>query len=269
MQSHQRRVFDYEGKRAIAVHMTARLQDDAGIARDESGLREASRILTEHGDPRGLLAHRMADTHLHVLLACSRADAGMFARYALSGLRKRLGLGQRFEPARMRPVTSERHLLNGLRYVFTQEAHHGTSFDRAHDGSSLPEILGLRVETGQASRRVRRLLPRLTRESARAWLGIGDFEATVPNLALLRGAAAAAFGLDYTGSDEPAQRVVRWVAAHVAAQLAPGTDIAALLDVSPRCVQRYLREAPAEKALRAVELQLRLRTFLQRNEPDW
>jgi hypothetical protein len=269
VQSHLRRVFELDGRRVIAIHLTARLRDDGGIARDQSGLRLASRIITQHGEPYGLLAHRIADTHLHALLAASRDDVAMFARYALSALRKRLSIAVPFEPARMRGITSERHLLNGARYLFLQESHHGTSFDLAHDGSSLPELLGLRVEVGQASKRLRRLLPRLSRETVRSWLAVGPFESADPDLGLLCDAAAAAFGVDYSGSAEPIQRALRRAAAHVARELSPVAVVVATLGVTPRAVQRYLLEAVPARELQAVELQLRLRSLLATAPAHW
>lgn len=193
----------------------------------------------------------------------------MFARYALSALRKRLSIAVPFEPARMRPITSERHLLNAARYVFTQEVHHETSFDVAHDGSSLPELLGLRIEAGQASKRLRRLLPRLTRETVRSWFAVGPFESCDPDLGQLRDAAAAAFGVDYSGSDEPIQRKLRRAAAHVARELAPAAVVAATLGITPRAVQRYLVEPVPASELKAVERQLRLRSFLATAPALW
>lgn len=230
-----------------------------------AGLRLASQIVFEHGDSRGLLAFRFADTHLHVLLMCLRAAAGIFARSVEGALRKRLGIPIAFEGARIRPIETVRHLSNGFRYTFRQEAHHGTAFDPAHEGSNLPELLGMRVRPSGIGARVRAAVPRLTRATLLEWLGtsvIDDSEAST-DITLVSEASAAAFGIANLYGLSRAHASARRAAVHVLDKLAPEHDPATLLSLPVRSVNRYRVEQAPATDLRAVERQLRLRTFLR------
>jgi hypothetical protein len=251
--------------RIIAFHVTGRLADDGAIARSPEALRQAARIIKRHGEGRGLLAFRVADTHFHVLIACDRATAGMFARYASAALHRCLRLEVDFERARYRAVRSERHLFAALRYIFRQEEHHGSAFDPAHEGSSLPELLGLRVGGTVMNARVRRMLPRLRREMLLEWLAVGALDSARLDPAHLGDAACAAFGLTSLEGEHPAQCQARRAAAHVCLQIAPG-EVHTLLRCSARSVRRYRRDPVTAAERRAVELQLRLRTLLHRND---
>src|SRR5688572_3308028 len=113
--------------RVLAYHVTARLADDRAIARSPEELRLASVIIKRHGEPRGLLAYSVSDTHSHSLLACDRVTAGRFALFSESALHKCLRLPVCFEAARIRPIETPRHALFSLRYVFQQAAHHGAA----------------------------------------------------------------------------------------------------------------------------------------------
>ena len=254
--------------RIIAIHVTGRLCDDGAIARTPGALCEAARIIKRHGDVRGLLAFRVSDTHYHVVLQCTREEAGMFARYASAALHRCLHLEVDFERARFRVIRSERHLFATLRYLFKQEAHHRSDFDPAHDGSSLCELLGLRVGGSIMNARVRRTLPRLRREMLLEWLGVGALDSARVNPALLCEAACAAFGLSSLEGEHPAQCQARRAAAHVGVLIAKPSKVGALLGCSARSIRRYRHEPVVAAERKAVELQLRLRTLLQRHDGD-
>ena len=158
--SHSRESWaESETKVAIAFHITMRLATSRGIARSPADLRLGSWTVIRQGRKRGLLAFRFADTHLHVIVVGSRELAGKVAFYTEASLRKRLGILVPFERARIRPIDDERHLVNALRYVLLQEDHHGTAFDVAHDGSSLPELIGMRADGGWLVKRTRERCP--------------------------------------------------------------------------------------------------------------
>lgn len=254
-------------ERGIGWHVTLRLADGRGIAREPRALRIAARVLLAQGEPRGLLAFRVADTHTHVLLACHRAAAGRFAQAAAIALRLKLRIPVSFEAYRATPITDERHLKNALRYLFLQEEHHGTAFDLGHDGSSLPDLLGMRVLGGSGMvERVRRLLPRLPRSALVEWLRAGNFEAADAHHEMLDDAACAAFALVDLRGQRPDQRRARHAAAHVAHGLSTSVSaIAKALGVVERSVRRLLATEVDPAHARAVLLQLRLRTVLRRN----
>ncbi len=245
-----------------------RPSDDRGIARDPAGLRLASRILFEHGLARGLVAFRVADTHVHVLAATSRQGAGELARYAQSSLRQRLGIPVAFERARIRPIADEAHLRNALRYLLRQESHHGTDLDPAHDGSCLPDFLGMRDLGGvRALERLRTLLPRLSAAELRTWASLPAYSQVEPNPGLLPDAAAAAFGLPDVKGTSDAHHLARVCAAH--AVPLPSAEVARLLYTGQRTVQRYRQTPAAPERVRAVLLQLRLRTTLRARAIPW
>jgi len=184
-----------EARRSIGFHLMMRLVTMGAIARAKGALRLASQLVLRAGKYRGLLAHRFADTHLHALLNGTRAQAGMFARVVETALRCVLRLNAPFDRCHMRAVHDERHLLNVLRYILRQEDHYGTAFDEAHDGSSLPDLLGLRVGAEWLAAGVEAALPRVHRQTVLGWLGLPDLESGDMEIALLADAAAAAWGL--------------------------------------------------------------------------
>ncbi len=206
---------------ALAWHVTCRLADDRAIARTPEELRLASGIIKRHGEPRGLLAYSVGDTHSHHLLACDRVAAGRFALFSETALRKRLRLPVSFEAARIRPVETPRHALFSLRYVFQQAAHHRSAFDLALDGSSLPELVGMRSVDGSMARRVRELLPRLSRAQILEWLGAPGFDACDTNPRLIVEATAGAFLLPTLSGTGAREARARTAAVHVLGDCIP------------------------------------------------
>lgn len=263
--------------RAVGYHVTLRLSDDRGIARRGPALRRAARALYGVGARRGLLAFRVADTHVHALVATDREGAGLFCRYTGCALRRVLGLPVPFEPGRLRPMESERHAWNALRYLMKQEAHHGTHFDPTHDGSSLPDLVGMRVLLegvdgpplcAPTTERLRLLFPRLGVEDVRAWLELDDLARVEPALELLPEAAAAAFGLPDLFGQGRLTQLARRAAVHAAGLDGSATQLSALLGVSRRTVFDMRRAAVAAALVGAVQLQLRLRTTVWAARPS-
>ena len=246
----------------LAHHITMRLAFDRAIARTPAELRLAARVVLQHGRTRSLLGFRVADTHLHAVVAGSRELAGSFAQLAETSLRKRLRLPVPFERARIRAIESQRHLQNTLRYVFRQEEHHGTAFDLAHDGSSLPELLGLRQLDRSIAERVQRQLPRLTRSTLLDWLGAGDLEHAPSDPHVYWEATAAALGLSSFVGTSRTHQAARRAAAHLLVPSCGAATVAEVLGISQRSLRRY-RGQPVEPALlRAIDQQARLRSAL-------
>jgi len=239
------------------------LADERGIARAPAELRIGARVLLRQGKDRGLVAFRIADTHVHALVVGSRVEAGKLALYAETCLRRHLRIPIPFERCRVRPIDNERHLLHALRYIFRQEAHHGTAFDEAHDGSSLPDLLGLRLGAAWIASRVRRLLPRLKRGTLMEWLGVPALHDVEPDLRLLADAAAAAWGVPTLHGGSVAHVRARRAAVQLLDRLVPGASALDLRGLHPRSIARY-RSQPVNAAdLNAVEQQLKLRALLR------
>jgi hypothetical protein len=125
--------------------VTIRLEDDRPIATTPAALRVVARVVLQQGEERGLLAFGAADDHLHAALAADRASAGAFARYVESALVWQLGLAARFERARIRPLHDQKHAYNTFHYAHRQDSRHELDLDRAREGTSLPDLLGLRI----------------------------------------------------------------------------------------------------------------------------
>lgn len=261
-------------RHALAYHVTMRLSDGRGIARNAATLRLAARLFVRHGMQRGLVAFRIADTHAHVLAASDRRTAGQLALYVESALRQALRLPAPFEPAHVRPISDSRHLGSAFRYVLRQEEHHGTQFDPAHDGSILPDLLGMRfIGAAPLLSRVRALLPRYTRSELVRAAGMVSFDAdSAPvELALVPDAAAASLGLGSIHGGSAAHHRARLAAVHLLGSALSAARAAQLLGLSERSVERLRARAPECALLEAARLQLRWRSarLTRQRATDW
>jgi ferredoxin-thioredoxin reductase catalytic subunit len=249
---------------AIGYHVTFRLADDGGIARTPATLRFASQLILRCGENRGLVTHRLADNHGHTLLLATREQAGTFANVVEGMLRKKLRLRVPFQPCRIRPIENERHLGRSLPYVYRQEEHHGTCFDALHDGSSLPELLGMRMGSPWVASRVRSAVPRLARTSLLDWLGAPGLDDEAMDVRHLADAASGAWGVGSLRGKSVRHIRARRVAVHVFERLAPDGCAASTLEIPGRSVRRYRAEAVSAAEIRAVELQLKLRSHIDK-----
>jgi hypothetical protein len=245
----------------VAQHVTMRLCDSRVIAPLAPARRTAARTLLETGVAHGLLAFHVVDTHAHALLACSRIAAGQFARRAQIALSKRLRLGCPFDPARIRPVNDQWHLQRSILYILNQSQRHGFADDAAHDGSSLPDMLGWRVAEVALATAVRALAPRLLvpAPAERATLMAA---AVRPDL--LADAACGALALADLSGRSASSMAGRRAAAHVGVvEGMSAATIACALALSRRRIAQMLAEPPPPvELLRATRTQLRFRSLL-------
>ena len=146
----------------IGFHVTIRLEDDRPIAATQAALRVVARVVLEQGMRVGSWrsAPRMTTfTHPSQRTEPQPARSRGMSRARWCGL----GLGARFEHARIRPLHDQKHAYNTFRYVHRQDSRHLLDLDRAREGSSLPDLLGLRVLPTSLVARVRTHLPRIRR----------------------------------------------------------------------------------------------------------
>ena len=247
----------------LAWHVILRLVDGRIIAPRADHRRLLTRLVHRHGRGRMLLAFRLVGDHLHVLLACSREEAGKFAHAVEVALRLALRIPVAFEAARIRAVRDQRHLENAFRYILRQERRHDVDIDPTMDASSLADLWGLRALGDTMAALHRELLPRVRVGRDEVGFTRVDLGAAAMAIEHLADAAAAALALATVRGKGEDRRAARAAAVHVG--LAAGWNVAAIaraLGMHPSGVRRLRTvDAPAD-LLRAVELQLRLRGLL-------
>lgn len=269
--------------RPLGHHLTMRLAGDVLVADTPARRRLLARVVLEHGLDHGLLAFRAADTHLHVEVLADRIAAGRLARTLGGALQRRLEHEVAFEPTRYRAIEHQRHLGNTFYYLLRQEERHGTDCDPLHDASCLPDLLGARILLRRGARRrsavrvgdeaevlgftlaaqVRRRLPRVTRAMLLEVLGGEPVLAAAPALEELADAAAAAFGLGDLEDDDHACHLARLAGVHAARAQLDTRSIARALGTSARHVRRLAATPCVPALIRAVDLQMRMRSFLR------
>lgn len=250
----------------IGFHVTMRLEDGRPFAVSSGAFRVIARVVHAQGAARGLLAFGTADDHLHAVLATDRARAGAFARYVESALRARLELGARFARARIRPLQDQRHAYNTFHYVHRQDTRHELDRDPAREGTSLPDLLGLRVVGRTLAARVHARLPRIRRAELAAALpalsASDETSAEALDLDLLADAAAAAFALPHLRGRSPETSRARAAAVHAVGSAVASRRLGDCLGIDERTI-RYLRDAPIDQAaVAAVRGQAALRGAL-------
>ena len=180
---------------ALGQHIVVRLADSRVIAPAAVERRRVARSVLELCRGHELLAFGLADTHLHLLVACDREAAGQLARRVEISLAQRLCLDVRFVPAYFKSVDDGRHLYRAFTYVLEQSTHHGLEWDPLHEASNLPDLLGLRVLGAYTAVAVRRRLPRIKRPDLLACMGLDELQPMDGPLEHAVGATLAAAGL--------------------------------------------------------------------------
>jgi hypothetical protein len=249
----------------IGFHVTIRLEDDRPIAITPASLRVVARVVLDQGEERGLLAFGAADDHLHAALATDRASAGAFARYVESALVWKLRLAARFERARIRPLHDQKHAYNTFHYAHRQDSRHELELDGAREGTSLPDLLGLRVLDTSLIARVRAHLPRIRQEQLTRHFEPGALDMNTPpvDLDVLADAAAAVLALtDLHGRSADATRARR-AAVHAAGPDVSSRRLSDCLEIGVRAVQTFRRDRCEPAIIRAVERQALLRSVMR------
>jgi len=248
----------------IAHHLIVRLEDGGVLAPDVATRRALVSIVLRAGEHRGLLAFGLADNHLHLLVLGALRPSTVATE--CGRLIPRLHAGARCEPGRFRAVDHLAHLANTLRYVHRQDLKHGVDQDPRREGTSLPDLLGLRVSAPWLVRRARVTLPRLPGRELVRELGLeGLSERVVPEH--LAEAAAAALGLPSLSGHTAAVRIARCAAVQVGTPALYDVELAERLGVSTRTVERGRAVALAPSLLRAVRLQMDLQSRVPAFDP--
>jgi len=256
------------GMRALAWHIMMRLREDAVIAPSADARRTLARIFHRHGREAGLLAFGAADTHIHSVVVSSRETAGEFARRVEITLQYHLKPHTGFAPAHLKPIRDMWHLENALHYVLRQRQRHRLRMDPFHDGTCLPDLLGLRVGFPGVQAQVEAHLSRFRRESLHTYLAPSSLSSglTVPEIqALVRSPNRQAVFLEaglsaFAGrSTRCADRVrAKGAAAQALTPVLSQKHIAELLGTSPGHLRRLRRRtSPALRRATLRQIQLR------------
>ena len=257
----------------LGWHITMRLWRDQPLTRSAADCRRLSHSIWQRAGAASVLAFRAVDTHVHLLVVGPRRDAGRLAHDAETSMRWQLRLPPAFERARFTAVDDIWHLRNTFEYVLKNAERHGVDTDRLHEGSNLPDLLGMRIAGRPSIAAVRRMLPRVGRPELRDLLRAGlpdvpdraldpetpDARAGLPHL---REAAASAACLPHLNGRSLATRAARVAAVAVASTWLRTADVAELLDLHPATVRRLRRLDPSPPLVQALLRQLQLRAFL-------
>ena len=257
----------------LGYHVCLKPRDKGVIATTPEARRILARAILESCGDAGLLAFGLADNHVHLLLACSRARAGRAAKRLALMLGWRLQIFDGFERPHYEPIADGAHLKNAFRYVLRQPLRHGLdpSIDPWFETTSLPDLLGLRVPLAPIVDNVRTWLPRLRAKDA---LEMVDLDAQiveelnriepaqerpeVEGSEWLDVALAAAALPALEGLDRQTMSVRRAIIEAVGSSLRP-RELSQLVGLGESTVRR-LRKAPVdERLLHAMRRQLAFR----------
>lgn len=242
----------------IGTHVMVRLEDSRVIAGEEGRLRRLAGGVLKVGQAFKLLTFRLADTHLHALLAEPRSVAREFGRRVEISLQHRLRPGVRCARVHTKAIEGQAHLVRTFWYALRQEARHGTAIDPLFEASNLPDLLGLRTVGRWTVQHVLEHLPRVRRSDLLDLLPVRPTEGPL-DYALLGDAAAAASGVQSVRGRTLAAFDARIAAVHAVPEVGAKL-LAGHLGVSTRTVRRLRGQDPNPILVAAVREQLRLRS---------
>lgn len=247
----------------IAWHVSLALDPKTCSLDDPASCRLLARTMLECGEPFGLLAFRVHDHTLRVLVQASQSSTQDFARHLRICLAHRMDLGSDFQRVRLSAVVGPQQLYWQLLHVLRGPAL--PVHDPLAEASNLHDLLGLRV-IGRATRlRLVALLPELDPASLQSLLPVSDF-ATAPIIdELLTDSAAAAAcvaHVDVSGADGRRARA----ALHLA-RVVLRTRRGRGPRVTARALQELLAERNGQELVDAVLRQTRLRSAVADARP--
>ncbi|MCB9778612.1 MAG: hypothetical protein H6742_08635 [Alphaproteobacteria bacterium] len=246
----------------LAWQIIVRYRDDRVLTPLLSCTRRLAASVGRSARPFPLLAFGVADSHAHLAVVTDREAAGELARRVLIGLHQVLGRRAPLERARLVAVHDQRHLRHLFWYVLGQAEHHGIAADPLREGTSLPDLLGLRLNAGWTAAHVRAHLPRVTRTQLEERLGISAADAGPLRADCLLESACSALGVGGLSPRTEVGRVGLGAAVQVGDEAAGASELAAALGISRGFVWRLRREPVPAALVAAVQGQWTLRSAL-------
>ena len=218
-----------------------------------------ARAVLRLGRTFGLLAFGTADNHFHARLLCGVRNAIECGRRLALSFGKQLGLVDGFEPAFAKPISDLRHAYTSFDYVHRQDERHDLEPDPGAEGTSLPDLLGLRPLGAYLVTNVRRYLPRVQRWQLLQRLGVAEFEACDGPLEMVPEAARAASALTTLAGKGADAMDARRAAVEVIGDRLTQRQTSSLLDISKSALHRLRERAVDNRLVSAIRLQLGLR----------
>ena len=240
----------------FASHVVIRLTDNRVLAPGGGTRRLLADAILQVSLGFPLLAFRISDTHIHLLVMGSAEGAAEVARRIEISLQRRLKPGLPFVPAWVQDVKGQSHLEGLFKYVLNQDRHHGSRVDPLHDGSNLPDLLGMRVAGRATAAVVREFLPRVRRAHLIEHLGIDALGEAVGPLDALRDATTSAACLASLTGRGARQVAARVAAIHAVSGEATQEQVGAALGIAVSSVRRLAAETPTPQLVRAIRQQL-------------
>ncbi|MES2638366.1 MAG: hypothetical protein V4850_02760 [Myxococcota bacterium] len=241
----------------LGYQVVFRAEADRILAPDVASRRVFARVVARIGRPHGLFGFGLADTHGHCALACDLARVNRFVHDARLALSHHLRLPM-VAPA-VHPIRDTWHAESVLAYVHRQDEHHGVGTDPLREGTSLPDLCGLRPSGLWLADTVRALLPRVRRADLLAQWGLVALD-EAEHLELLAEAGAAAIGAPALSGRADDTVAARRACVH-ATDAGPNA-LAEALGIAARTVRHLRGQAPDPRLVRAVRLQMGLRAAI-------
>lgn len=251
----------------VGYHIGFRARDERVLAPEAGGRRAFAAVMKSVGRERGLYAFGLADRHGHAVLHGVDAPVAEFIQYAVLALRARLGPG--VVGRVIREVRDGFHEESLIGYCHTQDVHHGSHLDPLREGTSLPDLFGLRPDGAWLAARVRELAPQLDRKLLLDQWGIPSLSAAsvATDLRVLAECGAAAVGVQALVGRPERVRAARHACVEVAGPDARTSALAEVLGIDERTVRRNRENAADPRLVHAVRLQLGLRAVV-RTQPS-
>lgn len=238
------------------THLVFRAGGPAPIAPGRAEVRRVVAALLGVCVDVPLLAFHVSDTHVHLLVALHRPDAGRLAQRVTLALRPAVAPGLRC--AGYTEVRDPPHLANTFEYVLRNDEKHGVTPDPWRENSALPDLLGLRARPSRLLPTVRRYLPRVNGAALRAMAGWPELVAAEGAVGVEAAVAAvtAALALGELSGRRAVAVDGRRVLAHLFASTP--APLAAALGRTVESLRVLRATPPREDVLRATRMQLSL-----------
>lgn len=253
-------------------HLTFKSEGRRTLYRSEEEVRSAVRALAAVAGVVTLL-FCIVDDHIHLVVVCSREQAGRLAQAACLMLRRCFTIPI-VGPTHFKPVVDKWHLEALVGYAVKQPPHHDLPVHPAiWTGSCFLDLVGARA-VGALGKRLSVFLPRLRLSVIIRMAGLdtdviapaGDERIRAAGAVRLSAAAAAALAVPAGLAGKRREVVVaRRAAAALAAEVGiPTTETSNALMVTSRAARRCAVPDPSQEILRTIRIRLALEDAVAR-----